>query len=145
LYFGLSSVYVRFGGGTPPLGGKAGSSHSPHAGALTRSDELALVLAVDFVPVLLVVMTEDAIDSTEGLRSASCEAFRTGRGGGGRRTGRGGGAGLLPIRASVTEPLTFSGGLLKDFVLCRSGLLVGIRGGSRGVKLRGSSPGMRPT
>jgi hypothetical protein len=115
-YLGRSSVYVRFDGAAF-LVGRAGNSHSPHAGAFTRSLELALVAAVDLVPPLLVVTTDDATDSTESRLSTSSELFRTGSGGGGLRVGRGGGAGLLPMRASVTEPVTFSGGLLNDLVL----------------------------
>jgi hypothetical protein len=137
-YLGRSLVYVFFGGGT--LVDIAGSSHSPHAGAFTRSLEFVRVVDFDLVPTLLVVTTDEACESTEPRLSASEELFRAGSAGGGRRTGSGGGAGLLPIQAlTTTEPFPFSGGLLKDLGFRRSGRLVGICGAGRG-----GSPGILP-
>lgn len=124
-----------------PLGGRAGRSLSPHAGAFTRSVELlleAVVREAELPPV-----AADERDSVEGLLSDSSDSFLTGRGGNAFLTGRGGGAGRLPMVASVTEPLSCSGGLLTDFCLIRLGRRAGICGGALEVG-RGGSPGVRP-
>jgi hypothetical protein len=91
-YFGLSSEYFLVGAfACWPLGGRAGNSHSPHAGALIRLAESVdfvrvAVTRADEVSVVLVVPL-DAVDATEPLLSSSIELFLVGRGGGCFRTG----------------------------------------------------------
>ena len=141
-YFGLSLEYLR-GALAAPLGGSIGRSHSPHAGAFTRSLETLLdVFAVCVLPFVWV----DLIESVDGRLFTSSEPFRAGRGGGIFRVGSGGGAGLFPTLVSTIDPLSCSGGLLTDFCFFNSGLLVGTCGVARkaGCTGRGGSPGTRP-
>jgi hypothetical protein len=108
----------------------AGNWHSPQAGALTRFSE-----SVDFVRETDVVVVRyevslvalEAVDAIEPLLCwSSCE-LRLGSGGGCFLTG-GGGAGRFARLESVTEPLTFSGGMLTVFCLTITGRLTGMGG-----------------
>lgn len=121
-YLGLSDEYF-LGGSTASRSGKGGSSHSPQAGAFILSLDFVL-LRFNLLSSPSVVVAE-MIDVTEPLLGGSSELFRCGGGGACWRMGNGGGAGWLPIRESVMEPLTSSGGLLTVFCLTIMGRLLG--------------------
>jgi hypothetical protein len=72
----------------------------------------------------------ELIDVADPLLDSSSVELRLGSGGGCFLAGgAGAGAGRLPGRISVTEPLTCSGGLFIVFCLMMTGRLAGIGGG----------------
>lgn len=108
--------------------GRGGRGHSPQAGALTllaESVDLVRIAEVFVVDASLVPL--EMLDATEPLLCSSSDELRLGSGGGCLLTG--GGAGKLPGRESVMEPLTCSGGLLTVLCLTTMGRLEGMAGG----------------
>lgn len=100
------------------LGGRAGSSHSPQAGAF-----ILPLSSSDFV---LAAITRGPLDSfvVRGTTSSllSWVSFLTGRGGGFRFGRRGGPVGMLALDCVAVVLVTFSFGRLNDFCLM-TGLL----------------------